>query len=560
MKKCGNRMLFPIIKVKKNCSIGQPVAFLFAVFFFLCSCFLVSRSLSGAYRIELTASAVNTDYWQLFFSAALNHPKFSENFSSDIERLSGGEKVTLVFPLHNHPVTWLRIDPGGNPGVVRLYDLKIKRRLAQERIFHAADIYNSFHPGHAGVTMVLCNGFVDIISTEEDPFIISNSPVCQPEPLGMFVVPVFFLSFFFYQWLKKCNSRQLRDFFLVRRERSSTAWRMIEPLDGLRGVAALMVVADHTWPRFIGVGASGVLIFFTLSGFLLARPFVLDPEKIRESGFLMRYGKRRLRRILPMYYVYILLVYVMSLDLGAAVLHAFFVQGAGHLWAVPQEMLFYLIFPVVALSGLFLLRGKIGWIVLVIVGLAMVSNGFFGLDVFSLYGMNGQPIPFYLGVFLSGCAASYLYFGWYEKKIGTRENGAGWRFGSWSLIGPGVFLFLCFFSSGYLFGRPEVWVQQFYGVFGLAATVLLFSLLAEKRSFLARIFCHSGLRTLGVISYSFYLLHPLVLAFILDLNGYFLGLNLQGGILFLLTVCCTVPLAVLTYRLVELPFLVVRSA
>ena len=57
----------------------------------------------------------------------------------------------------------------------------------------------------------------------------------------------------------------------------------LDSLDGLRGLAALMVFLSHTSNEgiyfsssfnFSGIGKSGVFLFFVLSSFLLTYPFV----------------------------------------------------------------------------------------------------------------------------------------------------------------------------------------------------------------------------------------------------------------------------------------------
>lgn len=535
----------------------KPLPLAAALLFFLSACFLVSLSLSEAYLLELTASAKNTGYWQVFFSATPKHPEFSGSRASGIEQLPAGKKATLSFSLRNFPVTWMRIDPDVKPGTVRLYTLVVKRGFAADKVFKAKDIYNSFRPGHEGVSMTLGNGFVEIISTGEDPFIVSRSPIFQFQHLGFFVVPIFLFSFFFYQRISRINLQQVYDFLLVGREVTSGN-SVIAPLDGLRGVAALMVIVDHTWPRYIGLGASGVLIFFSLSGFLLARPFVDAPAKILQHGFLLQYGRRRLQRILPMYYFYIFLTYVMSLHLDDAILHAFFLKGDGHLWPIPQEMLFYLVFPGIVLINLFFFRGKVSWIVPSLLLFSMLGNRFLGMDVFSLYGMNNQPLPFYLGVFLSGCCASYLYFGWYVKKYAGHGLGSRWRPWFSTIIGCSILALFLLLSNGRLIGNNLIYSQQFYGVYGAAAAVLLLSLLTDNTSSLVRVFSRPLIRSIGVVSYSLYLLHPLVLEIILNFDNYFIGLNLHGGVLFVLTVFFSLPVAIVTYRFIEYPFLTFR--
>ncbi len=539
--------------MKGAVTLSRPAALFVTLCFFLLAAYLVALALSGSYRLEVTAAAEHTDYWQLFFSAG-GRPRFHAGRTSSIEKLTAGEKATLLFANRNYPVTWLRIDTGGKPGTVRLYSLVIKRRFADDIVFSAEEIFERFAPGHDGVTMFRGHGFTGVVSTREDPYIVSRTPVSTPSYLHPFLLPVFFISLFFFRFLLHFDLRRARNWLCV--ERPSVSHRpMIGTLDGLRAAAALMIIADHTWARFRGVGASGVLIFFVLSGFLLARPFVDSPERIRQSGFLIEYGKRRLLRILPMYYFYIFLVYVMSLHLCDAILHAFFLLGNGHLWAVPQEMAYYLIFPAIVLINLLLGKGRPGRILPLLLGLVVLSDCFLGRDIFFLRGMDHQRLPFYLGVFLSGCCVSYLYFGWYIKKDPAAGTTRRWPSWIWTGAGCAVLALFLFLSNGYLMGNGRVFSQQFYGLYGAAAALLLFALIADDTSALGRFFSHSLFRSIGVISYSLYLLHPLVLNVIVAINGYFLGVDPPGWLLFCATVVLSIPVATATYRYIEAPFL-----
>jgi len=92
-------------------------------------------------------------------------------------------------------------------------------------------------------------------------------------------------------------------------------------LDGLRGAAALMVVAFHAflytgksgsskaampyWDHIIGFGYLGVAIFIVLSGYVLMLPLVRTPE-LEFKGGIPAFVKRRARRILPPYYAAVL--------------------------------------------------------------------------------------------------------------------------------------------------------------------------------------------------------------------------------------------------------------
>jgi hypothetical protein len=72
---------------------------------------------------------------------------------------------------------------------------------------------------------------------------------------------------------------------IKRSEESQLGYR--RELDGLRGIAALLVILDHTWWRFTGSGTAGVWIFFVLSGFLLSQPFVTKPERALQPAFVV---------------------------------------------------------------------------------------------------------------------------------------------------------------------------------------------------------------------------------------------------------------------------------
>jgi len=71
-------------------------------------------------------------------------------------------------------------------------------------------------------------------------------------------------------------------------------------LDGLRGVAVLLVVAHHTqwFPRLPGLGTVGVTAFFVLSGYLIAGTLITE-RNATGSLSLGRFFARRAARLLP---------------------------------------------------------------------------------------------------------------------------------------------------------------------------------------------------------------------------------------------------------------------
>jgi peptidoglycan/LPS O-acetylase OafA/YrhL len=140
-------------------------------------------------------------------------------------------------------------------------------------------------------------------------------------------------------------------------------------LDGLRGIAVLMLLLLHTKPAWFFWGWAGVDLFLVLSGFLITRILL---ENRGQPGMLWSFYGRRALRIWPVYYLTLLLsalIYAVAAsadpELDARVppghwLSLVFLQqtenyfGAeplqyvwffAHSWSVAVEEQFYVIWP-----------------------------------------------------------------------------------------------------------------------------------------------------------------------------------------------------------------------
>src|SRR5271156_3076565 len=95
----------------------------------------------------------------------------------------------------------------------------------------------------------------------------------------------------------------------------------IPELDGLRGIAILLVLAyhyvsipsgvapTHLYQRLFAIGWSGVDLFFVLSGFLIGG-ILLD---VRESpNYFKSFYGRRFYRIVPLYYVWVAIYFIVT--------------------------------------------------------------------------------------------------------------------------------------------------------------------------------------------------------------------------------------------------------
>ncbi len=150
----------------------------------------------------------------------------------------------------------------------------------------------------------------------------------------------------------------------------------IQGLDGVRGLAALSVVFTHLhgWSRLedIGLlsprvtpllnGRSGVQAFFVLSGFLITLLLIAEFERTGTVS-LRNFFWRRALRILPLYYLFLVLATVIylvdhrvssvtSLVYAGTYLYNFipishYTSFLGHTWSLAVEEHFYLVWPVV---------------------------------------------------------------------------------------------------------------------------------------------------------------------------------------------------------------------
>src|SRR3954453_14639744 len=118
------------------------------------------------------------------------------------------------------------------------------------------------------------------------------------------------------------------------------SWRLGRrpALDGLRGIAILLVLGCHTLTTPIDRwGGVGVDLFFTLSGFLITN-LLLAEHRQRNAISFRDFYLRRARRLLPALVAYVLLVTAFRIwdwgDTGTAVVAAAVVLGYVANWAI----------------------------------------------------------------------------------------------------------------------------------------------------------------------------------------------------------------------------------
>jgi peptidoglycan/LPS O-acetylase OafA/YrhL len=322
-------------------------------------------------------------------------------------------------------------------------------------------------------------------------------------------------------------------------------------LDFVRGIAAFAVLLQHTgetlWPsinwathQYVNVGRFGVVAFFLVSGYII--PFSLE-----RGGSVRRFWTGRFFRLYPLYWVSliaILVIYQFRNDAltptfqNHTVLNAMVnvtmiqeIVGIPHAiglyYTLTVELVFYTLCAVLFAAGLLSRSVRNAWVVisgslilgtiapLVIhhrapmAGLFYISSMFLGTVVYR-YSVGHarlfdvQALVIAITVFgLIGCYVNYVHF----TDLNDSDPFTFWGATiAWSLAY--LFFFAAFAARSERFPSPFLW--------------------------------------LGRISYSLYLMHPLIVVFVMHWTVRPLAL--------LFVIVASLLLANVTYRYIELPF------
>jgi peptidoglycan/LPS O-acetylase OafA/YrhL len=149
--------------------------------------------------------------------------------------------------------------------------------------------------------------------------------------------------------------------------------RTFPTLNAVRGAGALMVVTTHAafnsgqilqgWTG--GVLARldfGVPLFFTLSGFLLSRPFFLAIGRGSQHPSIKHYLWKRFLRVMPLYWLVVVValtfdpanqdlgpeVWFRNLTLTQLYVPSLLPQSLTQMWSLCTEVVFYILMPLMA--------------------------------------------------------------------------------------------------------------------------------------------------------------------------------------------------------------------
>jgi peptidoglycan/LPS O-acetylase OafA/YrhL len=353
--------------------------------------------------------------------------------------------------------------------------------------------------------------------------------------------------------------------------------------DSLRAVAALTVFVGHTMTLTNAqenyslakyapqLAAQGVAVFFLISGFLLYRPFV----QARFSGKPLRvrdYARRRVLRIVPAYWValtVVIIVYTNAVALDNAWIFYGFAQiydndtytrGLGPAWTLCIEVTFYAALPLLAVAAAKLARDRhsirgdlilVG--VLAVVSLVVHAVFYDNAELRWIAGtLPGTFLWFALGM---GLAVVSVSEHWQRRTSLLTRSVVRWPTLSW-LAGIGVFVILCTalpHANAVGTGGPGEFVL--YGL--VSFCILLPGVFGDAAPGYARsVLRLRALSWLGLVSYSFYLYHALVIQWISQHATHVSHRYLYVLVLSFVVTCL---IAAASYYVIERPILQLKN-
>ena len=335
----------------------------------------------------------------------------------------------------------------------------------------------------------------------------------------------------------------------------------IDCLDGLRGLAALIVVASHTsnagmyflpFLKFEGLGKSGVYLFFLISSFLLTRPLLSKGEKIFSFDNMSHYWQRRFFRIYPLYFIYLVTALTttsiltnifnksdmgipFSLTFSELINHLILIEGKGVTWSIAVEFKFYFILPflVYIIYKLKCLENTYQ-ILFLLICIVLTSNIFPSSDS----KVNDISLLPYLPIFFTGilCAVIQESVKDYSKTFFKLISTIG--IVGMILMTPKVFSELFFVVPNNFFHREFLMYTILWACILIAAI--------NTKGILNKILCSKTLKFFGAISFSLYLFH---VSFIKIFSRIEVTDSIDAWLVLLLASV----LAYLSFRLIELP-------
>ncbi|WP_214459954.1 acyltransferase family protein [Flavihumibacter fluvii] len=350
-------------------------------------------------------------------------------------------------------------------------------------------------------------------------------------------------------------------------------------LEGLRGIAVLMVLTSHfiimkNFPglKFLELGFWGVNIFFVLSGFLITEILLKEIYANNSAkDILRRFYLKRTLRIFPIYYLIIILLAIFKVGgtesaLKWSLTYTLNIQEIWfggipnvifHFWSLCVEEQFYIIWPFLLLLVPSFFHKRI--ILFILFGAALLRFCFAYWQVKNYISFNHDSMFTCMDALGTGALLAYLKLNEPERLKKILE-----RF--WVPL----LLISSFFLISYYSIKYEI-VMQSLGRLVCAFTGFYLvgwgAMHIETR--LGKVFENPAARYVGKISYGVYLFHwILYFLYAKQFSEWFKGFFKGKSTLiyfntwfftFIVFVLATIAVASLSYYLIEKPLLRLKS-
>src|SRR5579862_798284 len=332
----------------------------------------------------------------------------------------------------------------------------------------------------------------------------------------------------------------------------------------MRGLASLGVVIFHLSTLGLAVGLlplgnmitswnSGVDFFFVLSGFLLSIPFLQQGSKYS----LKNYYVKRIFRILPVYYLNILLIgTILILTLHATLLQLvssfFFAQSLspatfnsinGVSWTLVIEEIFYVTLP---LFSVLFTKNRWRYSLPACLAVSILYREWAVLEfAHSDLSFHLWQYPSFLGHYALGLTLANFYV--------NRKFSGGKVTSSKPMLASILLLIVTQYFVGSAYGISNNGLVLPGLLFAFEyASLIYFTLSTTSQSTLRKIFDNRLATSLGKISYSLYTWH-------LPIEIFLLRSGLRSWEWVGLSLFLSLSVAALSYKFVEKPFLRYRD-
>ena len=333
------------------------------------------------------------------------------------------------------------------------------------------------------------------------------------------------------------------------------AFKHRKEIDGLRGIAIIPVILYHLNIPFFSGGYIGVDIFFVISGFLITS---IIHNNIKEKKFsLLDFYERRLRRIIPILYLILILSipftlinfievdsrnffeslfavitfssnFLFWLEEGEYFTRENSLKPLLHTWSLSIEMQFYIIFPLIII-----ILEKVKKLKIMIIS----STCFFSFLIANWLSLVNPDASFYLSLtriweLLLGSLCALLRISC--NKVKSKSD------------------YICFFSFiiiflSVFFFNDKTLHPSFFSLFPVLATCFLILFSEESNSF-KRLLQFGPLVVVGLISYSLYILHFPMIAFLK-----YLDIRMSRNIILVFLICLFL-ISYFSWVYIETPF------